>query len=105
MVLGEDRDAVGLVIDLAGRIAGMRGVYAGRLRNAAQVESLTANLIAINRRYKHARRAAGDEPARRLSGCRLSPRHPARSAPPPGCRSGSAARPADRPRRPPPGRR
>ena len=52
MVLGEDRDAVGLVIDLAGRIAGMRGVYAGRLRNAAQVESLTANLIAINRRYR-----------------------------------------------------
>ena len=30
----------------------MRGVYAGRLRNARQVEALTANLIAINRRYK-----------------------------------------------------
>jgi predicted dinucleotide-binding enzyme len=27
-------------------------VYAGRLRNAHQVEALTANLIAINRRYK-----------------------------------------------------
>jgi hypothetical protein len=26
-------------------------VYAGRLRNARQVEALTANLIAINRRY------------------------------------------------------
>ena len=52
LVLGEDRDAVGLVIALAGRIAGMRGVYAGRLRNAAQVEALTANLIAINRRYR-----------------------------------------------------
>ena len=37
---------------LAGRIEGMRGVYAGRLRNAAQVEALTANIIAINRRYK-----------------------------------------------------
>jgi hypothetical protein len=27
-------------------------VFAGRLRNAGQVEALTANLIAINRRYK-----------------------------------------------------
>ena len=52
LVLGEDRDAVGLVIALAGRIPGMRGVYAGRLRNAAQVEALTANIIAINRRYR-----------------------------------------------------
>jgi hypothetical protein len=30
----------------------MRGVYAGRLRNAGQVEALTANLISCNRRYK-----------------------------------------------------
>ena len=30
----------------------MRGVYAGRLRNCGQVEALTANLVAINRRYK-----------------------------------------------------
>jgi hypothetical protein len=30
----------------------MRGVYSGRLRNAGQVEALTANIIAINRRYK-----------------------------------------------------
>ena len=30
----------------------MRGVYAGRLRNAGQVEAFTANLIAINKRYK-----------------------------------------------------
>ena len=34
------------------RIPGMRGIYAGRLRNADQVEAFTANLIAINRRYK-----------------------------------------------------
>jgi hypothetical protein len=27
-------------------------VYGGRLRNAGQVEQLTANLIAINRRYR-----------------------------------------------------
>src|SRR5262249_33238679 len=52
MVLGNDREAVSTVIALAGRIEGMRGVYAGRLRNAAQVEALTANIIAINRRYK-----------------------------------------------------
>jgi NADPH-dependent F420 reductase len=49
---GEDRDACNLVQDLAGVIPGVRGVYAGRLRNAGQVERLTANLIAINRRYK-----------------------------------------------------
>jgi hypothetical protein len=30
----------------------MRGVHAGRLRNAHQVEAFTANLIAINKRYK-----------------------------------------------------
>jgi 8-hydroxy-5-deazaflavin:NADPH oxidoreductase len=52
LVLGDDRDAVGVVCALAGRIPGTRGVYAGRLRNAAQVEGMTANLIAINRRYK-----------------------------------------------------
>jgi NADPH-dependent F420 reductase len=52
LVLGDDREATDLVQALAGRIAGMRGVYAGRLRNAHQVEALTANLISINRRYK-----------------------------------------------------
>ncbi len=52
LVLGEDRAAVETVRALAARIPGMRGVYAGRLRNAHQVEALTANLIAINRRYK-----------------------------------------------------
>ena len=41
-----------MVQALAGRIDGMRGVYAGRLRNAGQVEAFTANLIAINKRYK-----------------------------------------------------
>ena len=52
LVLGEDRTATDLVQALAARIPGMRGVYAGRLRNCGQVEALTANLIAINRRYK-----------------------------------------------------
>jgi 8-hydroxy-5-deazaflavin:NADPH oxidoreductase len=52
LVLGEDRDAVAVVCDLATAIPGARGVYAGRLRLAAQVEGMTANLIAVNRRYK-----------------------------------------------------
>ena len=52
LVLGDDREATDLVQALVGRIAGMRGVYAGRLRNAHQVEALTANLISVNRRYK-----------------------------------------------------
>lgn len=52
LVLGDDRDATDLVVALAGRIRGMRGVYAGRLRNACQVEALTANLISVNRRYR-----------------------------------------------------
>ncbi|HEX6472733.1 MAG TPA: NADPH-dependent F420 reductase [Streptosporangiaceae bacterium] len=52
LVLGDDREATDLVCALANRIPGMRGVYAGRLRNAGQIEALTANLISINRRYK-----------------------------------------------------
>ena len=52
LVLGDDREATDLVQALVGRIPGMRGIYAGRLRNARQVEALTANLISINRRYK-----------------------------------------------------
>jgi 8-hydroxy-5-deazaflavin:NADPH oxidoreductase len=52
LVLGDDREATDLVQALAARIAGMRGVYAGRLRNCGQVEALTANLVSVNRRYK-----------------------------------------------------
>jgi NADPH-dependent F420 reductase len=52
LVLGEDREAVRQVCELATAIPGARGVYAGRLRNAGQVEALAANLIAVNRRYK-----------------------------------------------------
>ncbi len=52
LVLGEDREATSLVQALAERIAGVHGVYGGRLRNAHQIEALTANLISINRRYK-----------------------------------------------------
>lgn len=52
MVLGEERADVEIVQALAGRIPGMRGIFSGRLRNAHQVESLVANLISVNRRYK-----------------------------------------------------
>ncbi len=52
LVVGDDRSATDLVQALADRIPGMRGVYAGRLRNAHQLEALTANLISVNRRYK-----------------------------------------------------
>ena len=52
LVLGDVREATDLVEALVARIPGMRGIYGGRLRNAAQVEALTANLISINRRYK-----------------------------------------------------
>ncbi|HEU0103554.1 MAG TPA: NADPH-dependent F420 reductase [Mycobacteriales bacterium] len=51
-VLGEDREATDLVQALVALIPGMRGIYGGRLRNAHQVEALTANLISVNRRYK-----------------------------------------------------
>ena len=52
LVLGDDRTATDLVQPLVDRIDGMRGIYGGRLRNAGQVEALTANLVSINRRYK-----------------------------------------------------
>jgi NADPH-dependent F420 reductase len=52
LVLGDDREATDAVQALADVVPGMRGIYAGRLRNAHQVEALTANLISINRRYK-----------------------------------------------------
>ena len=52
MVVGDDRASTDLVQTLAGRLPGMRGIYAGRLRNARQVEALTINLVSVNRRYK-----------------------------------------------------
>lgn len=52
LVLGEVREATDLIQDLADTIPGVRGVFGGRLRNAHQVEALTANLISINRRYQ-----------------------------------------------------
>lgn len=52
LVVGDDRQATDTVQALAQRIPGFRGVYAGRLRNAGQVEAMTANLISMNRRYR-----------------------------------------------------
>ncbi|MFE3270454.1 NADPH-dependent F420 reductase [Streptomyces sp. NPDC059215] len=52
LVLGDTRSDTDLVQALTARIPGLRGVYAGRLRNAHQVEALVANLISVNRRYK-----------------------------------------------------
>ncbi|GAA4877653.1 NADPH-dependent F420 reductase [Saccharopolyspora cebuensis] len=52
LVLGDDREATDVVRELADVIPGVRGIYGGRLRNAHQVEAFTANIIAINRRYK-----------------------------------------------------
>jgi NADPH-dependent F420 reductase len=71
MVLGDDREATDVVRALADAVPGMRGVYAGRLRNAHQVEALTCNLIAVNRRYRtHAGvRLTGVEPVPRVAAC------------------------------------
>ncbi|HEX5541948.1 MAG TPA: NADPH-dependent F420 reductase [Micromonospora sp.] len=52
LICADDRELVPVVAALAAKIPGVRGIYAGRLRNAHQIEALTANLIAINRRYK-----------------------------------------------------
>lgn len=52
LVLGDNRADTDTVQALITTIPGMRGVYAGRLRNAHQVEALVANLISVNRRYK-----------------------------------------------------
>ncbi len=52
LVVGDDRHATDLTCALANTLGEMRGVYAGRLRNAGQVEAFTANLISMNRRYK-----------------------------------------------------
>ena len=59
----------------------MRGVYAGRLRNAHQVEAFTANLIAINKRYKAHAGHPGHRPLKRRprhSTCRLDAVRPRR---------------------------
>ncbi len=52
LVCGDDPDAKEAVMRLAADVTGHRGIDAGSLRLAAQLEPLTAVLININRRYK-----------------------------------------------------
>jgi 8-hydroxy-5-deazaflavin:NADPH oxidoreductase len=52
LVCGDDAEAKATVIELAGASAGRGGVDAGPLRNAQQIEAMTAVLIAINKAYK-----------------------------------------------------
>ena len=52
LVLGDNLEATALVRALADIIPGVRGIDGGRLRNAGQVEALTANLISVNKRYR-----------------------------------------------------
>ncbi|MCB0077594.1 MAG: NADPH-dependent F420 reductase [Anaerolineales bacterium] len=50
LVTGNDPDARAQVIDLV-EAAGMKGIHAGRIENAAAAEALTSLLIVINKRY------------------------------------------------------
>lgn len=52
LVVGDDVEASEAVVAMVDSIAGLRGVRAGRLADAGQVEALTVNLIRINRRLK-----------------------------------------------------
>jgi 8-hydroxy-5-deazaflavin:NADPH oxidoreductase len=51
LVCGDDQSACDIVIALCADM-GLRGLYAGAIRNSAAAEALTSLLIAINRRYK-----------------------------------------------------
>lgn len=52
LVCGDDVEAKDLVQDLASSVTGKRGIDAGGLRLARQLEPLTAVLISMNKRYK-----------------------------------------------------
>ncbi len=52
LVAGDDPEAVDLVVDLADRIEGARGVAVGALRLSMVLESLTPVLIGVNKRYR-----------------------------------------------------
>ena len=52
LVVGDDKDAKAVVIELARSLSGRDGIDAGRLRLARQLEPLTAVLISINKKYK-----------------------------------------------------
>jgi NADPH-dependent F420 reductase len=52
LVCGDDAEATSTVQDLAAAVTGKRGINAGALRLARQLEPLTAALISMNKRYK-----------------------------------------------------
>lgn len=52
LVCGDDDDANNIVADLAKAVTGHRGVIAGGLRLARELEPLTGVLISINKRHK-----------------------------------------------------
>ncbi len=52
LVVGDDKRAKEVVMDLAASVTSRPGIDAGTLRLARQLEPLTAVLISINRRYK-----------------------------------------------------
>jgi 8-hydroxy-5-deazaflavin:NADPH oxidoreductase len=52
LVVGDDPEARALVIGLADQIPGCRGIDAGPLRLARQLEGFTAVVVGVNRRYR-----------------------------------------------------
>ena len=52
LVAADDEAAKALVVELAGQIPGCRGIDAGPLRQARNLEGFTAVIVAVNRRYK-----------------------------------------------------
>jgi hypothetical protein len=52
IVCSDDPSATQIVIDLAAKIAGVRGIDGGKLENARIVEQITALLISLNIRHK-----------------------------------------------------
>ena len=52
VVCSSDREARAQVMELSGRVAGIRAVDGGGLANAAYVEGMTALILNLNRRYK-----------------------------------------------------
>ena len=78
LVAGDDPEAKGLVLALADQIPGCRGVDAGPLRMARQLEGFTAVIVGINRRHRiHAGlriSRLGDDKRRRLNAELQQPR-------------------------------
>jgi hypothetical protein len=52
LVAGDDPEAKALVVALADQIPGCRGIDAGPLRMARQLEGFTAVIVGVNRRYR-----------------------------------------------------